>query len=375
MVKGIVINDWDEDEGLQNKMVIPSTISIDIDDMMRVFYAHITGTAEAGNVVVRLSKAKTNVASYFTGFNVPRPYMINLLLDINEDPEIFGEMVLDTVNSHVVEQLERMWGLDPEGEEHKHLVSDLDEYLHSTIQELSELVNMTKEQRFARIASSSKSRYILEELRKRPLTRTDIQGVVETKTGQALFNVDAILDPFLKTEIISQDWLTGDNNIYLFLIRDFDIVRIPNEKLRKQIKYRKDLKLIKIYEEKVVSFFESYEACSDGEELAVILLNPMKYSIIEVLRNEFLSVDELRNRIERNVKHFDMMLEELVEQQVVYVHKNDDGTDLAMLITDIRPIEIFPAYIMDNLTTQYNNKEILPELAVKHLDFLERNYR
>ena len=161
----------------------------------------------------------------------------------------------------------------------------------------------------------------------------------------------------------------------MFLIRDFDIVRIPNEKLRKQIKYRKDLKLIKIYEEKVVSFFESYEACSDGEELAVILLNPMKYSIIEVLRNEFLSVDELRNRIERNVKHFDMMLEELVEQQVVYVHKEDDGTDLVMLITDIRPIEIFPAYIMDNLTTQYNNKEILPELAVKHLDFLERNYR
>ena len=375
MVKGIVIDDWDEDEGLQNKLIIPSSLSVDVDDMMRVFYAHITGAAEAGNVVVRLSKTKTNVASYFTGFGVKRPYMINLLLDISEDPEIFGEMILDTVNQRTVELLEQMWGLSKDSEKYITLENTLKEFLTTTIQELSELVNMTKEQRFARIASSIKSRYILEELRKRPLTRIDIQGIVESKTGQPLFNVDAILDPFVKTEILTQDWLTGDNNIYLFLVRDFEIVRVPNEHLRKLVKSSKYSHLAKIYESKVKEFFESYEECSDSNELAVILLNPMKYSIIEHLRKEVLPVEQLKSKIQRNLKHFDMMLEELMNQNVVYVYRDDSGKDWAMLITDIAVIEIYPEYITDSLTQLYNSNKIQPELAIKHLNYLERNYR
>jgi hypothetical protein len=374
MVKGIVINDWDEDEGLQNKLIIPESLQVEVDDMMRVFYAHITGAAEAGNVVVRLSKTKTNVASYFTGFGVKRPYMINLLLDISEDPEIFGEMVLDTVNARTIELLEQMWGLSNNSFEYKNLEETLKEFLTTTIQELSELVNMTKEQRFARITSSNKSRYILEELRKRPLTRIDIQGIVESKTGQPLFNVDAILDPFIKTEILTQDWLTGDNNIYLFLVRDFEIVRVPNASLKRLVRTSKYSHLAELYDLKVKEFFESYEACSDCNELAVILLNPMKYSIIEQLRKQFMTIEDLKNQIKRNLKHFDMMLEELINQKVVYVYRDESGKDWAMLITDIKPIEIYPEYITDSLAQLYNEKRIQPELAIKHLNYLEKNY-
>ena len=49
---GFVITEWTEDEGLAVKLKYPETQEIDLDDMMRIFYAHITGAGEAGNVIV-----------------------------------------------------------------------------------------------------------------------------------------------------------------------------------------------------------------------------------------------------------------------------------------------------------------------------------
>ncbi|KKM73806.1 hypothetical protein LCGC14_1406740, partial [marine sediment metagenome] len=64
---GFAITEWTEDEGLAISHKYPKTLDIDLDDMMRIFYAHITGAGEAGNVVVRLEKSRANVSSYFTG--------------------------------------------------------------------------------------------------------------------------------------------------------------------------------------------------------------------------------------------------------------------------------------------------------------------
>ena len=56
MPKGYIITRWTEDQGLVLYLSYPKDISVDLDDMMRVFYAHITGAGEAGNVLVRLEK-------------------------------------------------------------------------------------------------------------------------------------------------------------------------------------------------------------------------------------------------------------------------------------------------------------------------------
>ena len=57
MVDGFVITEWTEDQGLAVIYRHPESLDIDLDDMMRIFYAHITGAGEAGNVLVRLEKA------------------------------------------------------------------------------------------------------------------------------------------------------------------------------------------------------------------------------------------------------------------------------------------------------------------------------
>jgi hypothetical protein len=105
MVKGYVITRWTEDRGLMLQLSYPETLSVDMDDMMRIFYAHITGAAEAGNVLVRLEKVSSNVSSYFNGMDAQVPFMINLMLELDEDPEIFGEKVISEINSNILSLL------------------------------------------------------------------------------------------------------------------------------------------------------------------------------------------------------------------------------------------------------------------------------
>jgi len=47
MPLGYVITEWTEDQGLIVKLSYPENLEIDLDDMMRIFYAHITGAGEA----------------------------------------------------------------------------------------------------------------------------------------------------------------------------------------------------------------------------------------------------------------------------------------------------------------------------------------
>ena len=108
MPKGFIITEWTEDRGLAVTLNYPESLDIDLDDMMRIFYAHITGAGEAGNVLVRLEKARSNVASFFTGMESARPIMVNLMLELGEDPDMFGEAVIQEINEATLNYLRQM---------------------------------------------------------------------------------------------------------------------------------------------------------------------------------------------------------------------------------------------------------------------------
>ena len=40
MTKGYVITNWTEDQGLGVQLSYPKDLVVDLDDMMRIFYAH-----------------------------------------------------------------------------------------------------------------------------------------------------------------------------------------------------------------------------------------------------------------------------------------------------------------------------------------------
>lgn len=158
MVNGFVITEWTEDQGLTVTFSHPESLNIDLDDMMRIFYAHITGAGEAGNVLVRLEKARSNVSSYFTGMESARPLMINFMLELGEDPEMFGEAVLHDINQTILKYLVQMGANVSQKYE---ITMELTNYFKNTLIFLERLKNLTREQRLARIYSSEKGRTIL----------------------------------------------------------------------------------------------------------------------------------------------------------------------------------------------------------------------
>ena len=154
MPQGFIITEWSEDQGLVIKLSYPEDLKIDLDDMMRIFYAHITGAGEAGNVLVRLEKAHCNVSSFFTGMESPKPLMINLMLDLGEDPDMFGEAVIRQMNETILTYLDKMRGGVSETYE---IVKELSNYLRNALFLLDRLKNLTKEQRLAQIYSNTKT--------------------------------------------------------------------------------------------------------------------------------------------------------------------------------------------------------------------------
>ena len=176
MPLGFVITEFTEDQGISVKLCHPESLEVDLDDMMRIFYAHITGAGEAGNVMVRLEKARSNVSSFFTGMESEVPLMINLMLELGEEPEMFGETVIHDINEAILTYLDRMKAGVSEVYE---AVKELRSYLKSALVLLERLKNLSREQRMAQIYNTEKGRAILEILQDAPRTRKELIGMLE----------------------------------------------------------------------------------------------------------------------------------------------------------------------------------------------------
>ncbi|KKM99815.1 hypothetical protein LCGC14_1144100, partial [marine sediment metagenome] len=253
---GFVITEWTEDQGLVVLYNHPETLEVDLDDMMKIFYAHITGAGEAGNVLVRLEKARSNVSSYFTGMESSRPLIVNLMLELGEDPEMFGETVIQEMNEKILSYLGKM------GSDLSHdydVVKELKGYLKDALFLLDRLKNLTKEQKIAQIYNSEKGRTILMTLQERALSRKELQGILEEKLNKIIANMDITLDPFIKTGLVKQDWVEEDTDVTLFLLKDFDLLRTPVAKLIDNAKRNlPSPQLATRYLKEVRDFFKNY---------------------------------------------------------------------------------------------------------------------
>ncbi len=274
MPKGFIITRW-TDEGLAVQFSYPQTLIVDLDDMMRIFYAHITGAAEAGNVLVRLEKARANVSSYFTGMDSRVPFMINLMLELDEDPEIFGETVISEININAMHYLNAMVENPSQSYE---INEELKDYLKTSLFLLERLKNLSKEQRMAQIYVSEKGRKILETLQEKAYARKELRDTLEVKLGRSIYNLEITLDPFIKTDLIKQDWIEGDQDISLFLLSDFTIMRTPATKIIEDAKRNLPTpNLAQKYLEEVNSFFILYEPnFEDNIKIANTMTNPDK---------------------------------------------------------------------------------------------------
>ncbi|MFX0019974.1 MAG: hypothetical protein ACFFAK_14635 [Promethearchaeota archaeon] len=374
MVQGLIITEWSEDQGLIVKFSYPENITINLDDMMRIFYAHITGAGEAGQVLVRLEKARSNVSSYFTGMESETPYMINLMLELGEDPEIFGEMVISQINRNTLLYLKRLNQYPNDSYE---ITKELTNYIKDSLLFLERLKNLTKEQIMAQIYTSERGRTIIEILQERALTKKELQNLLEEKTGRFIANLDTSLDPFVKTDLVKQDWIEGDPDISLFLLSDFNIMRAPVNKLIEDA--RKGVPnpyLASKYLELVTNFFSEYKpSFEDNLKIAAHMINPDIFDYVILLREKPYPINKLPKGPGESFEQIKKLLISLESDNVIAVMKDEDDMAWIFLLTDLIAQTFYPEYLIENIRKAVADAKLKKETAVKHLELLELVYK
>ncbi|MFX0012692.1 MAG: hypothetical protein ACFE9R_20445 [Candidatus Hermodarchaeota archaeon] len=374
MAKGFIITNWTEDQGLGVQLSYPDDLVVDLDDMMRIFYAHITGAGEAGNVLVRLEKARSNVSSYFTGMESENQFMINFIMELGEDPEIFGEAVLAEINKNIIFYLKNM---EQNLANRLDIMNELKDYLRNSLTHLERLKNLTKEQVMAQIYNSEKGRLILEILQEKPRTKKELHSILEEKTGKFIPNIDILLGQFVKTDLVRQDWIEGDSDISLFLLSDFIIVRTPVDKLIEEAKKGLPNPFVaQKYLELAASYFSYYKPSkTDSLQIAAHMINPDIFDYIILFRERSYPINKVPRGPGQTFEQIRSFLAALETDHIVKIIKDENDTEWVFLLTDIIALKFYPEYLIENIRKAVSESELSKESAVKHLELLEQSYK
>ncbi|MFX0033406.1 MAG: hypothetical protein ACFE9P_12140 [Candidatus Hermodarchaeota archaeon] len=374
MPKGFVITKWTEDRGLIIEFSYPEDLLVNLDDMMRIFYAHITGAAQAGSVLVRLEKARSNVSSYFTGMEAHAAFMVNLMLELDEDPELFGETVISEINNNILRLLNAK--VENPGRSYE-INEELRDYIKNSLFLLVRLKNLSKEQRMAQIYTSEKGRKILESLQEKAYSRRELREVLEEKLERSIYNLEITLDPFVKTDIIRQDWIKGDQDITLFLLSDFTIMRQPAEKVVNEAKDNLPTPyLAQKYLERVKNFFTSYKPTfEDNLKIAYNMTNPDKYDFITLFREKSYPINKIPKSPGETFDEVKEFLYLLEKDNIISIIKDSKGLEWIFLLTDVVAHTFYPEYMIENIRKNVTEKKLKKNIAIKHLELLEQVYK
>ena len=374
MTKGYVITNWTEDQGLGVQLSYPEDLVVDLDDMMRIFYAHITGAGEAGNVVVRLEKARSNVSSYFTGMESENQFMINFIMELGEDPEIFGEAVLSEINKNILFYLKN---INQNPANMLDITKELTDFLKNSLTYLERLKDLTKEQVMAQIYYSKKGRLILEILQEKPRTKKELHSLLEEKTGKFIPNIDILLSHFVKTDLVRQDWIEGDSDISLFLLSDFIITRRPVNKLLENAK--KGLPnpyLANKYLELVTGYFSYYKPSeTDNLKIASHMINPDLFDYIILFRERAYPINKVPRGPGQTFDQIRSFLATLESDKIIIVLKDKSDLEWIFLLTDITAQKFYPEYLIENIRKAVSEDKLKKEPAIRHLELLEQIYK
>ncbi len=374
MTKGYVITNWTEDQGLGVYLSYPEDLVVDLDDMMRIFYAHITGAGEAGNVLVRLEKARSNVSSYFTGMESENQFMINFIMELGEDPEIFGDAVLSDINQNILFYLK---SISQNSANRLDITTELKDYLKNSLTFLDRLKNLTKEQVMAQIYNSEKGRMILKILQEKPYTKKDLHNLLEEKTGKFIPNIDILLSHFVKTDLVRQDWIEGDSDISLFLLSDFIIVRRPVGKLIDEAKKgRPNSYVADKYLEIVSSYFSNYtQTEEDNLKITRHMINPDVFDYVVLFREKPYPINKVPRGPGETFDQVRTFLATLETDNIIKIIKDESNIEWIFLVTDITALKFYPEYIIENIRKAVSEDILKKESAVKHLELLEQIYK
>jgi len=363
-------------------------------DIFATFYQHTTGiigtTKAMSNFYTgRLKDTPYQVFSYFRQENDGSQFLAVSIFELDDEIELFEELIKD-----LAKRLDVIYPtlIRAQNSRQISLISNINirlaNELKFTIFQIERLSRLDKLQKIALIFHTDDRVKILEILREKPIAKEELKKKIEKI--KPTINIDILLRPFLELNLIRRDWSKGEKDKktgiirnqgeYLFLVKDVVLSRVPNENLLKHLKETKP-QLFEKYKQKINGFFKEYnpytEPPEETKKLASILLSPDIYDFFALLRSNFYPLDKIP-KIFSDFAVTEILLDSLKKLNVVTQIKDEEDRDWILLLTDIKPLVIFPEYLLPFIRKEFKGfdatDKISYEIAKKALDLLEITY-
>ena len=363
-------------------------------DIFATFYQHTTGIYKPSGVISnfytgRLKETAYQVFSYFRQEKDGSQFLSITIFELDDEIPLFEDLIKD-----LAKRLDVIYQtlLRAQNSKQISLISNINirlaNELKFTMFQIERLSRLDKLQKAALIYNSEERLKILDLLREYPTSKDKIKAMVEKINP--MINIDILLRPFLELNLLRRDWSKGEKDKktgiiknqgeYLFLVKDVNLARVPNNTLLNHLKETKN-KLFLKYQQKVIDFFANYdpytEPLENKRKLAAIILNPDIYDFFALLRNNFYPLDKIP-KIFSDFAVTEILLDNLKKLDVITEIKDDEDKTWILLLTEIEPLIVFPEFLLPNIREAFKTEEkdlkIPYEVAKKALDLLEVTY-
>lgn len=358
-------------------------------DIFATFYQHTTGLFgvkyDYSNYYTgKLKETPYQIISYFKQIADGSQFLTISIFDLDDEIELFEDIIKDMGSrlSEVYQKLAKA-RKSKNLEEITNLNIRLKNELKFAMFQVDRLSNLDNIQKVALIYNSDLRLRILDLLRDFPKSKDYIKSKIQKIKPTA--NLDVLLRPLLELNLVRRDWIQGEideetgqiknQGEYLFLIKDIMLVRIPNENLLDHLE-EQESNIYELYKEKITEYFSQYdpfeEPIEDKQEIASMLLNPDVYDFFLLMRNNYYPKDKIP-KIFSEFAVTEVLINNLKDLDVLTEIKDDEGREWFLLLTDLKPLTIFPEYILPKIREAYKFS-INYQVAKKAYDLLELTY-
>jgi hypothetical protein len=360
MPKGIVTVAWDDTKGTIVRGKYPEDLQMTADEMMRIFTSHALGEGKAGFVSMKLEAM--NVASYYTGLAAkgePQYYMA-VVLGLMEDAGVYEEPLTE-IGKELLKEVDSR---------------NFEELLMKGYDKIVAYTKLTIEQRLALIVLDPSRKLIFKKLTEGCISKIELQEWLEQETGARTTDIDLLLVPFIRTNLIKKAVVEGITGDCIFLVKDLLITFAPPDKIMTRI-LGGEIKgeLAKSAKSQIVDFFKGYKH-SDGDEstIAGILADFDMYSIVSQLRNNLESEEELAKQLGKSKAEVEKVIRALKKLEVVGELPSSSDSKIYVLKSDPQISLFYPEYMIDNVRAKWSTGEISKEMAVRYLQILREDF-
>ncbi|MFX1563045.1 MAG: hypothetical protein ACFFDP_07030, partial [Promethearchaeota archaeon] len=288
-----------------------------------------------------------------------------LFLDLEEDARSYEEG-LTLATSEIVENI---------GE------PEFVEYLGEVYDKLKRMVELSIEQRLAKIFVDQETRLLMHKLAAGGVPTEELREWLELQTGKHYPDLGLVTLPLIRGGLVEEDWINAVSDNCIFLVNDLFGARFPPEQILKLAKsggLNKEQN--RELEKRVQEFFNGYTWNEDDTiQVGQLLLDPDIYDIIKTIRRKIVHSSELKELVEKDstLKNIMRRLEQakiltLMGSDKIEVKRGDEP--LVLLLSDIHFEAFFPEFLVIRIEERLNSKDIHPDIAKRHLELLSETY-